>query len=96
MILFKAKWAWLILLLYVHVFSSMKIQECMLMYNANFGEDIKKRKHFSLHTPPQKKNNNHIVPIHVFRFDIFNFETKDNPLERQTYAAELYIYIFYI
>lgn len=51
LILYKAKWAWLILLLYVHVFSSMKIQECMPMYNANFGEDIKEIKHFSLHTP---------------------------------------------
>lgn len=83
MILYKAKWAWL-LLLYVHVFSSMKIQESMPMYNANFGDEIKEIKHFSLHNPPHKKKTPHTVHIHVFRFDIFNFETKDNPFEQQT------------
>lgn len=54
LIFYVASWTWL-LLLYEHVLSSMKIQECMPIYHVNFGEELKEIKHFSLHIHPNTK-----------------------------------------
>lgn len=93
MILYKAKWAWL-LLLYVHVFSSMKIQECMPMYHANFGEEIKEIKHFSLHNPPHKKKHP-IQSIYMYFDLIFSILRQKITLLNSKHRQQSNKYIFF-
>lgn len=71
LILYVATWTWL-LLLYEHVLSSMKIQECMPIYHVNFGEELKEIKHFSLHIH-QIPNSSYILIFDFLIFDIHIF-----------------------